>query len=407
MILSIELEYHGTTRPDREGPSMPARRFLPTDEAADLLKLARELATHELAPPSASAEARAAFPRETFRVLGRAGLLGLPYPEEYGGGGQPYEVYLQVLEELSAVWSSVGVGVSVHALSCFGLANFGTEEQKQAWLPDMLGGELLGAYCLSEPHAGSDPAAMRTKAVRDGDHYVIKGTKAWTTHGGHADFYKVMARTSDDRNGISCFLVPADSEGLSADPPERKMGLTGSATATMRFDDVRVDASRRLGAEGEGLKIALAGLDSGRLGIAAVATGLAQGALDSAVAYARERETFGSRIIDHQGLAFVLADMEAAIISARATMLHAARLSDAGLPFSREASVAKLVATDNAMKVTTDAVQVLGGYGYTRDFPVERYMREAKVMQIFEGTNQIQRMVISRSLAKDNAGAIG
>ncbi|GAA1439181.1 acyl-CoA dehydrogenase family protein [Mycobacterium cookii] len=386
---------------------MTARRQLPTDEARDLLALTREIATKELAPRSAKAEATETFPREVFRMLGQAGLLSLPYPEEVGGGDQPYEVYLQVLEEIGSVWSSVGVGVSVHALSCFGLAEFGTEEQKARWLPDMLGGDLLGAYCLSEPHAGSDPAAMRTTARRDGDSYVLNGAKAWTTHGGHADFYKVMARTSDDRNGISCFLVPADAEGLSADPPERKMGLTGSATATMRFDDVRIDADRLLGNEGDGLRIALAGLDSGRLGIAAVAVGLAQGALDSAVAYARERETFGSRIIDHQGLAFVLADMEAAIVSARATMLHAARLKDAGLPFSREASVAKLVATDNAMKVTTDAVQVLGGYGYTRDFPVERYMREAKVMQIFEGTNQIQRMVISRSLAKDNAGAIG
>lgn len=386
---------------------MTARRQLPTDEARDLLALTREICTKELAPRSAEAEATETFPRDVFRMLGQAGLLSLPYPEEHGGGDQPYEVYLQVLEEIGAVWSSVGVGVSVHALSCFGLAYFGTDEQRAEWLPDMLSGDLLGAYCLSEPHAGSDPAAMRTTARRDGDSYVLNGAKAWTTHGGHADFYKVMARTSDDRNGISCFLVPASAEGLSADPPERKMGLTGSATATMRFDDVRVDASRRLGAEGEGLRIALAGLDSGRLGIAAVAVGLAQGALDSAVAYARERETFGSKIIDHQGLAFVLADMEAAIVSARATMLHAARLRDAGLPFSREASVAKLVATDNAMKVTTDAVQVLGGYGYTRDFPVERYMREAKVMQIFEGTNQIQRMVISRSLAKDNAGAIG
>ncbi|WP_416954474.1 acyl-CoA dehydrogenase family protein [Nocardioides sp. T5] len=386
---------------------MTARRQLPTDEARDLLALTREICTKELAPRSAEAEATETFPRDVFRMLGQAGLLSLPYPEEHGGGEQPYEVYLQVLEEIGAVWSSVGVGVSVHALSCFGLAYFGTDEQRAEWLPDMLSGELLGAYCLSEPHAGSDPAAMRTTARRDGDSYVLNGAKAWTTHGGHADFYKVMARTSDDRNGISCFLVPASAEGLSADPPERKMGLTGSATATMRFDDVRVDASRRLGAEGEGLKIALAGLDSGRLGIAAVAVGLAQGALDSAVAYARERETFGSKIIDHQGLAFVLADMEAAIVSARATMLHAARLRDAGLPFSREASVAKLVATDNAMKVTTDAVQVLGGYGYTRDFPVERYMREAKVMQIFEGTNQIQRMVISRSLAKDNSGVIG
>ena len=386
---------------------MTAARTLPTEEAVELLKLVREIAAKELAPRSAEAEATETFPRDVFRLLGDAGILGLPYPEEHGGGGQPYEVYLQVLEEIAAVWSSVGVGVSVHALSCFGLFTAGTEEQKAQWLPDMLGGSLLGAYCLSEAHAGSDPAAMRTTAKRDGDSYVLNGAKAWTTHGGFADFYKVMARTSDDRNGISCFLVPADTEGLSADAPERKMGLTGSATATMRFDNVRVPADRRLGEEGDGLRIALAGLDSGRLGIAAVATGLAQGALDSAVAYARERETFGKPIIEHQGLAFVLADMEAAIVSSRATVLHAARLKDAGRPFSREASIAKMVATDNAMKVTTDAVQVLGGYGYTRDFPVERYMREAKVMQIFEGTNQIQRMVISRSLAKDNAGTIG
>ncbi|MCW2775807.1 MAG: acyl-CoA dehydrogenase domain protein [Nocardioides sp.] len=385
---------------------MPASRLLPTDEAVDLIALVRELATKELSPLVAGAERDEAFPREVFRMLGRAGLLGLPYPEEYGGGGQPYEVYLQVLEEVGSVWASVGVGVSVHALSGFGLVTAGTEEQKQRWLPDMLGGELLGAYCLSEPHAGSDPAAMTTRARRDGDEYVLNGAKAWTTHGGHADFYKVMARTSDERNGISCFLVPADTVGLTADPPEHKMGLTGSATATMRFDDVRIPVERRLGDEGQGLKIALAGLDAGRLGIAAVATGLAQGALDHAVAYARERETFGTRIIDHQGLGFVLADMEAAIQSARATMLHAARLKDAGLPYSREASVAKLVATDNAMKVTTDAVQVLGGYGYTRDFPVERFMREAKVMQIFEGTNQIQRMVIARSLDRGGAGAL-
>jgi alkylation response protein AidB-like acyl-CoA dehydrogenase len=337
---------------------MPARRVLATDESAELLALVRRIAADELAPRVAQAEADEQFPRDVFRLLGRSGLLGLPYPEEQGGAGLSYEVYLQVLEEIAAVWSSVGVGVSVHALSCFGLAQFGTDQQREQWLPDMLGGDLLGAYCLSEAHAGSDPAAMRTTARRDGDDYVIDGAKAWTTHGGHADFYKVMARTSEDRGGISCFLVPADTPGLEADPPERKMGLTGSATATMRFDGVRVPVERRLGAEGEGLRIALAGLDAGRLGIAAVATGLAQGALDHALAYARE------------------------------------------------ASIAKLVATDNAMKVTTDAVQVLGGYGYTRDFPVERYMREAKVMQIFEGTNQIQRMVIARSLDKSDPGAI-
>ncbi|MFI1952471.1 acyl-CoA dehydrogenase family protein [Streptomyces xinghaiensis] len=386
---------------------MPATRTLPTREAADLIGLTRELAEKELAPRAAEWEANEKFPRDVFRTLGRAGLLGLPHPEDFGGGEQPYEVYLQVLEEIGAVWSSIGVGVSVHALSCFALAAYGTDEQKEEWLPGMLGGETLGAYCLSEPHAGSDPAAMRTRAVRDGDHYVLNGSKAWTTHGGYADFYTVMARTSEDRShGISCFLVPADTPGLSADPPERKMGLTGSATATMRFDGVRVPRHRRIGAEGQGLPIALAGLDSGRLGIAAVATGLAQGALDHALRYAQERETFGKPIIEHQGLAFVLADMAAAVDAARAVTLAAARLKDLGLPFGREASVAKMVATDNAMKVTTDAVQVLGGYGYTRDFPVERYMREAKVMQIFEGTNQIQRMVISRALKKDSRGII-
>jgi alkylation response protein AidB-like acyl-CoA dehydrogenase len=378
---------------------MPVSRLLPTPESADLIKLVRDIAEKELAPRVDRAEAEAEFPREVFRTLGAAGLLSLPYPERYGGGCQPYEVYLQVLEEIGAVWASVGVGMSVHVLSCFGLAEFGTEEQRAEWLPDLLGGDLLGAYCLSEPHAGSDPAAMTTRAERDGDHYVITGAKAWTTHGGYADFYQVMARTSPERTGISCFLVPADAPNLSVDPPERKMGLTGSATATVRFDGVRVAANRRIGPEGAGLKIGLTALNAGRLGIAAVATGLAQGALDRAVAYARERETFGRPIIEHQGLAFTLADMEAAVQTGRAMTLHAARLKDQGLPYQREAAIAKLVATDNAMRVTTDAVQVYGGYGYTRDFPMERFMREAKVMQIFEGTNQIQRVVISRALA--------
>lgn len=382
---------------------MPARRVLDSDEHADLLRLVRQICTEELAPVVARHEAEEDFPREVFRMLGRTGLLGLPYPEEVGGGGLPYEVYLQVLEEIGAVWASVGVGVSVHALSCFGLYTRGTDAQKE-WLPEMLAGEQLGAYCLSEAHAGSDPAAMRTTARLVGDEYVLDGAKAWTTHGGQADFYKVMARTGEGSRGISCFLVPGDAAGLSADPPERKMGLTGSHTTTMRLDGVRVPVERRLGEEGDGLKIALAGLDSGRLGIAAVATGLAQGALDHALTYARERTSFGQRILDHQGLSFILADMEAAVQTSRATMLHAARLRDAGLPFGREASIAKLVATDNAMKVTTDGVQVLGGAGYTRDYPVERFMREAKVMQIFEGTNQIQRLVVGRSLDTKSGG---
>lgn len=380
---------------------MPVTRQLPTPEAADLVALTREIAAKELAPRAADAERAGTFPRDVFATLGRAGLLTLPYPEEFGGGGQPYEVYLQVLEEIGAAWASVAVGVSVHSLSCFPLFAYGTDEQRARRLPDLLSGERLGAYCLSEAHAGSDPGAMRSRAVRDGGSYVLNGAKAWTTHGGEADFYTVMARTSDDgARGISCFHVPAGTPGLEFDRPEDKMGLMGSTTATVRFADVRVPADHLVGREGQGLPIALAGLDAGRLGIAAVATGLAQGALDTAVAYAKEREAFGKPIIQHQGLAFVLADMAAAIEPARATYLSAARLKDAGRPYGREASIAKLVATDNAMKATTDAVQVLGGAGYTRDFPVERYMREAKVMQIFEGTNQIQRLVIARDLAR-------
>jgi len=384
---------------------VPANRVLPSEEAADLLRLTRDLVNRELAPAVAEAESSGTFPRDVFRLLGRTGLLSLPFPEEYGGGGQPYEVYLQVLEEVATVWASVAVGVSVHALSCSVLQH-GSEQQRQSWLPDLLGGELLGAYALSEPHAGSDPSAMTTRAVREGEEYVLSGAKAWTTHGGHADSYTVMARTGEGREGVSCFLVAGDAAGLGTDPPERKMGLTASPTATLRLDGVRVGAERRIGAEGDGLRIALTSLDSGRLGIAAVATGLAQGALDAAVAYAQERTTFGSRIIDHQGLGFLLADMAAAVGAARAVTLHAARLRDQGLPFGHEASLAKLVATDNAMRVTTDAVQVLGGYGYTRDFPVERYFREAKVMQIFEGTNQIQRMLIARGLDRDPGGRI-
>ncbi|MGW6172482.1 acyl-CoA dehydrogenase family protein [Arthrobacter sp. NPDC055138] len=380
---------------------MVVQRLLPTEEAQDLLELVRDLAARELIPHAAAAEEAERFPREVFRTLGEAGLLGLPYPEEFGGGSQPAEIYLQVLEELGAAWSSVAVGVSVHALSCFPLVHFGSDAQRKTWLPDMLSGETLGAYCLSEAHAGSDPAAMRTRAVPHGDGYLIRGAKAWTTHAGQADFYTVMARTSDDpRRGVSCFLVPADAAGLTAAPPEHKMGLTGSTTATMHFDDVHVAADRMIGEEGQGLAIAFAALDSGRLGIAAVATGLAQAALDLAASYANEREAFGKRLIEHEGLAFLLADMAVETETARAVYLSAARLKDAGLPYGREASIAKLVATDNAMSVTTNAVQVLGGAGYTRDFPAERYMREAKVMQIFEGTNQIQRLLISRQLTR-------
>ena len=381
---------------------MVVDRDLPSDEAKALLDLAHDLAVNELAPKAAAYEERGEFPRDVFRLVGEAGLLGLAYDEEYGGGGQPYEVYLQVLEELAAGWAAVALGISVHTLSCYPVAAFGTDEQKARWLPSMLGGTQVGAYCLSEAHAGSDAGSLSARAVRDGDTYVLNGTKAWVTHGGVADYYNVFCRTSDDaKRGISLLLADASTPGLLPQPPEKKMGLRSSPTAQIVLDGARVDADRLIGAEGEGLRIALSALDGGRLGISAVATGVAQAALDAAAAYARERKQFGRRIADFQGVSFMLADMATAVEASRALYLAAARRRDAGKPYGPQASMAKLYCTDAAMRVTTDAVQVFGGYGYTTEFPVERYMREVKVMQIFEGTNQIQRMVIGRHLAAD------
>ncbi|GGM13310.1 acyl-CoA dehydrogenase [Streptomyces fumigatiscleroticus] len=384
--------------PDRA--PQPVDRQLPTDEARDLISLVRDIAGREIAPKAAGEEDAAHFPREVFTLLSDAGLLGLPYDSEYGGGDQPYEVYLQVLEELAAARLTVGLGVSVHTLACYALAAHGAKQQQVEHLPAMLGGGLLGAYCLSEPSSGSDAASLRTRAVRDGDGWILTGTKAWITHGGIADFYTVMARTGEEGpRGITAFLVPGDAEGLSAAAPERKMGLKGSPTAQVHLDGVRVGDDRRIGEEGQGFAIALSALDSGRLGIAACAIGLAQAALDEAVAYVTGRQQFGRPVSDFQGLRFMLADMATQIEAGRALYLAAARLRDAGRPFAPQAAMAKLHCTDAAMRVTTDAVQLLGGYGYTADFPVERYMREAKVLQIVEGTNQIQRMVIARHLA--------
>ncbi|WP_327685263.1 acyl-CoA dehydrogenase family protein [Streptomyces sp. NBC_00467] len=384
--------------PDRA--PQPVERQLPTEESRDLIALVRDIIEREIAPRAAEEEEAGHFPRELFTLLSESGLLGLPYDSEYGGGDQPYEVYLQVLEELAAARLTVGLGVSVHSLSCHALAGYGSKQQQSDHLPAMLGGGLLGAYCLSEPSSGSDAASLRTKAVRDGDDWVITGTKAWITHGGIADFCTVLARTGGEgARGITAFLVPGDADGLNAAAPEKKMGMKGSPTAQINFDDVRVSDARRIGDEGQGFAIALSALDSGRLGIAACAIGVAQAALDEAVSYATGRLQFGRPIADFQGLRFMLADMATRIEAGRSLYLAAARLRDAGRPFSREAAMAKLFCTDTAMSVTTDAVQVLGGYGYTLDFPVERYMREAKVLQIVEGTNQIQRMVIARHLA--------
>ncbi|MFD7898212.1 acyl-CoA dehydrogenase family protein [Streptomyces sp. NPDC059743] len=379
---------------------MPVERLLPSQEANDLLGLVIDIAEKELAPRVDEYERTETYPQDLFTLLGQAGMLGLPYPEADGGGGQPYEVYLQVIEELAARWAAVAVAVSVHTLAAFPLLTFGTTAQRDRWAEPVLNGELIGAYSLSEPHSGSDAAALTCRADKSDDGYRVNGSKAWITHGSKADFYTLFARTGAGNGGISCFFAPGQTDGLSFGNPERKIGLHAVPTTSAYWDNALITPDRLIGAEGQGLQIAFSALDSGRLGIAACATGVAQAALDAATQYAQERTAFGRKIIDHQGLGFLLADMAAAVESARATYLDAARRRDAGAPYSRQASIAKLIATDAAMKVTTDAVQVFGGYGCTREYPAERYMREAKIMQIFEGTNQIQRLVISRHLTR-------
>ena len=381
--------------------ALPPRATGPawSEEAVQLLGLAQDLADRELAPRADDFEARGEFPREVLRLLGRAGLLGLPYPVEYGGGGQPYEVYLAVLEVLAQRWLVVAQSVNIHVLSCFGVAGYGSEQQRAELLPGMLGGEQLGANCISEAGAGSDISAIRTSATRDGEDFVLNGTKAWTSHAGVADYYNVFCRTGGPGiRGLSVLLAPAATAGLLPQAHERKMGARSSPTAAVVLDSARVPADRMIGRPGKGFLIATGLFDCGRLGIAACAVGLAQAAIDYAVQYAKGREQFGQPVIGFQGVGFLLADMVTQVNAARALLIQAARLKDSGADCTAAAAQAKLFATDTAMRVTTDAVQILGAYGYVVDHPVERWMREAKLLQLIEGTNQIQRLVISRSL---------
>lgn len=368
-------------------------------EQQDLLDLVRAYAVNEVAPRAAEAERAGTFPRDLFDQLARMDLMGLPVAAEHGGSAQPGTVVLKVIEELSRAFLTVGLGLSVHNLATWAVEQYASEEVRKEIVPRLAAGDWLGAYSLSEPGSGSDAAALVTRARRDGEDYVINGTKAWVTGAGEAHCYVLMCRTGEDKvRGISALLVPADTPGLSFPPRERKMGLRSSPTGQLVLEDARVPARYLLAEEGEGFTIAMNALDGGRLGIAACAVGLAQAALDASVRYAREREQFGQPIGQFQGLAFMLADMATGIESARALMLQAAQRRDHGLAFGRLASMAKLCATDTAMQVTTDALQVFGGNGYTTDYPVERWFREAKVLQIVEGTNQIQRVVISRAL---------
>ncbi|MBW3601080.1 MAG: acyl-CoA dehydrogenase family protein [Actinobacteria bacterium] len=379
-----------------------------TTDQRDLLDLVRSYAGGRLAPRAAEDERAGVFPRDLLAELGSMDLMGLPFPEELGGSGQPYGVYLRVVEELARAFLSVGLSLSVHTLATWGVLTHAPAPLRDRVAHRMTAGEWLGAYSLSEPASGSDAASLSTRAVRDGDAYVVNGTKAWVTHAGEADFYLLLCRTDEHRTrGVSALYVPADTPGLSFAPPERKMGLRSSPTRQVRYDDARVPAAHLLGREGEGLGLALRALDSGRLGIAACAVGLAQCALEHAVAHARGREQFGRPIGDFQGVGFMLADMATRIAAARALYLEAAARRDAGDEHRSMAAMAKLFATDTAMAVTVDAVQVLGGYGYVTDYPVERLMREAKALQIVEGTNQIQRLVVSRGLLGNGSAVAG
>ncbi|MEU5658890.1 acyl-CoA dehydrogenase family protein [Streptomyces sp. NPDC047737] len=378
---------------------MTIHRHFDSAEQAELFTLVTRISEKELAPVAADHEARAEFPRHLVTRLGELGVIGLAFPERWGGGGQSVAFFLQVVEELARGWLAVAESVHLQALTCRGLARHGKDELRDAYLPAMLEGRLLGANCMSEAEAGSDLGAMTTAASPVDGGYQISGLKTWVSHAGSADVYLVYCRTgAAGPGGISCFLVEAAQEGVQVHPPFAKMGVCALPTAPVAFDGVRVPASRMVGGRNRGMLVAASVFDHGRLGIAACAVGLAQAALDHASDYAKQREQFGSPIASFQGVAFLLADMATQIAAARALLLTTARLMDEGRPVSAEAAKCKLFATDTAMRVTTDAVQILGGSGYVRDHPTERWMREAKLLQIIEGTNQIQRATIAQSL---------
>jgi alkylation response protein AidB-like acyl-CoA dehydrogenase len=375
------------------------RDFGLSEEQREIVGAVREFVANEAAPAAAGFEERKEFPRALFRRLGEMGLCGIPYDEQHGGGGQPFLTYLVVLEEVAGGFLSLALGLSVHHLSAFGVHAFGSEELKKTYLPRLFSGEWLGAYALSEASSGSDAAALRTRAERDGSAYRLTGSKRFISHAGEADFYLVMARTGGEgARGVSAFAVEKGWDGFEFGKLESKMAWQASPMRELLFEGCEVPAENLVGDEGQGFAIAMAGLDSGRLGVAACSVGLAQAAFDAAVGFARERQQFGRPVIEFQGLQFMLADMATQIEASRRLYREAARVRDAGGDYTQAASMAKLLASDTAMRVTTDAVQIHGGYGYMREYPVERFMREAKALQIVEGTNQIQRMVIGRAL---------
>lgn len=371
-----------------------------TEEQEMMRKMVRDFANSEIEPFIENME-RGEFPREILRKMGELGLMGIPVPEKYGGAAMDFTSYILAIHELSKVSATVGVILSVHTSVCTNpILYFGSEEQKMKYVPKLASGEYLGAFCLTEPSSGSDAASLKSRAVKKGDHYVINGSKVFITNGGEADVYIVFAKTNPEQGskGISAFIVEKNTPGFIVGKDEKKMGLHGSRTVQLTFEDMQVPAENLLGAEGEGFKIAMANLDVGRIGIATQALGIAEAALSAATTYAQDRQQFGKPIARQQGIGFKLADMATSVEAAKLLVYQAAYLRTHGLKCTLEASMAKLFATKTAVEVTTEAIQVFGGYGYTEDYPVERYFRDAKITEIYEGTSEIQRIVISKHL---------
>ncbi|WP_064200376.1 acyl-CoA dehydrogenase [Brevibacillus brevis] len=378
--------------------------FQLTEEHDMMRKMIRDFAENQVAPTAAERDEEECFDRSIFEQMAELGLTGIPWPEQYGGAGADYLSYVIAVEELSRVDASIGVTLSAHvSLASWPIYKFGTEEQKQTFLRPLAEGKKMGAYCLTEAGSGSDSAGMRTTAVRDGDHYILNGTKIFITNAGEAEIYIVFAVTQPELNhkGITAFIVEKGMNGFTMGKKEKKLGIRSSPTLAVNFEDVRVPVENRLGEEGQGFKIAMMTLDGGRNGIAAQALGIAQGAYEHARNYAKERSQFGKPIASLQAIQFKLADMATKIEASRLLTYQAAWLEDQGLPYGKASAMSKVFAGDTAMEVTTEAVQVFGGYGYTREYPVERFMRDAKITQIYEGTNEIQRVVISNFLLKE------
>ncbi len=375
--------------------------FILSDEQKIMRKLFRDFAERELKPKAAELDEKEQFPRENLSKMAQQGFMGIPVPEKWGGAGADFLTYIIAIEEFSRACASTGVILAVHSsLGTFALLNYGSEEQKKKYVSKLASGELLGAYALTESSSGSDAGSLKTTAVIKNDEYILNGSKIFITSGGEADIYIVFATVDKEKGskGITAFVVEKDSPGLVIGSKEKKMGLNASSTTELVFDECRVPVINRLGNEGDGFKIAMSLLDGGRIGIGAQALGIAQAALDESITYANTREQFGRSIGHFQAVSFKLADMATAIEASRLLVYQAADLKQRELPCGKEASMAKVFATDTAMNVTTEAVQIFGGYGYSREYPVERLMRDAKVTQIYEGTNQIQRLVISKHL---------